>query len=75
MHYFTNISVRVLEYGINQRVSNISVAHEPRCVCTLNKVEVRSSAIAARGSYVRPESLLGLRTAAFAELLLAEGFI
>ena len=42
------------------------------CVCVLNKVEVWSSAIAARGSYARPESLLGLRAATFAELSPAE---
>lgn len=44
------------------RVSSICSAGEPSlyvCVCVLNKVEVWSSAIAARGSYVRPESLLG----------------
>lgn len=58
MHYFTNVSVlgsRIIVYRVSVRLVN----HRCMCVCVLNKVEVWSSAIAARGSYVRPESLLG----------------
>lgn len=75
MHYFTNISVLVLKRSWVS--SYIEYLH--RCskvcvhACALNKVEVWSSAIAARGSYVRPESLLGFCAATFAELSLAKG--
>lgn len=58
MHYFTNVSVpgsRIIVYRVSVRLVN----HRCMYVCVLNKVEVWSSAIAARGSYVRPESLLG----------------
>lgn len=59
MRYFTNISLRVLEPS--RVASYIQYPRgKARPVYALNKVEVWSSAIAARGSYVRPESLLGL---------------
>lgn len=59
MHYFTNVSVPVrgiIAYRVSVETIVVCVCV---CVCILNKVEVWSCAIAARGSYVRPESLLG----------------
>lgn len=64
MHYFTNVSVpgsRIIVYRVSVRLVNHPCVYMCVCVCTLNKVEVWSCAIAARGSYVRPESLLGTR--------------